>query len=162
MQEGFALRNQPINEIMALLGGSQVNMPQFAPFSRQGIGAAQPGGYMAQNYANQLQQSSAQNQGLFGLAGAGLGAIGQAGGLGMFMGSDPRLKTGITPTGQRLAGLPVYSFTYRNHPGVPRQLRGTSTVGVMSTDARELHPDAVRVADNGYDEVNYALLLRRH
>ena len=26
-QEAFALRNQPINEIMALFGGSQVNMP---------------------------------------------------------------------------------------------------------------------------------------
>ena len=34
---------------------------------------------MASNYHNQLQAANAKNQGLFGLAGAGLGAVGQAG-----------------------------------------------------------------------------------
>jgi hypothetical protein len=77
-QEAFALRNQPINEIMALLGGSQVNMPNFSPFSRQGISAASPGNYMASNYQNQLASTNAFNQGLFGLAGAA-GQIGAAG-----------------------------------------------------------------------------------
>ena len=38
-QEGFALRNQPINEIIALMGGSQVTMPQFSPYQGQGINA---------------------------------------------------------------------------------------------------------------------------
>jgi len=76
-QESFALRNQPINEIMALLGGSQVNMPSFSPFSRQGISAASPGNYMASNYQNQLASANAFNQGLFSLAGAvGGGAAG--------------------------------------------------------------------------------------
>jgi hypothetical protein len=74
-QEGFALRNQPINEIMALLGGSQVNMPQFSPFSRQGISAASPGNYMAANYQNQLASTNAFNQGLFSLAGAVGGGV---------------------------------------------------------------------------------------
>jgi len=72
MQESFALRNQPINEIMALLGGSQVNMPNFSPFSRQGISASSPGQYMASNYQNQLAATSAMNKGLFDLAGAGV------------------------------------------------------------------------------------------
>jgi hypothetical protein len=116
---------------------------------------------MAQNYANQLQQSSAQNQGLFGLGGAGLNAMGQWAGAG-FAVSDPRLKMGITPTGQRLAGLPVYSFTFKNHPALPPELRGTSTVGVMSNEVKERYPDAVRVGANGFDEVDYATLLRRH
>lgn len=77
-QEAGWLRNQPINEIMALMGGSQVNMPQFSSFSRQGIGAASPGQYMAQNYANQVASTNAFNQGLFGLAGSALGAGGYA------------------------------------------------------------------------------------
>jgi len=74
-QEAFALRNQPINEIMALLGGSQVNMPNFSPFSRQGIGAASPGSYMASNYQNQVASANATNQGIFNLLGsvAGMG-----------------------------------------------------------------------------------------
>lgn len=75
-QEAFALRNQPINEISALMQGAQVNVPQFSPFSRQGIGAASPGGYINSNYQQQAANAAATNQGLFGLAGAGLGAVG--------------------------------------------------------------------------------------
>src|SRR5262245_29221561 len=78
LQEQFALRNQPINEIMALLGGSGVTMPQFQPFSRQGINAAPVGSYMGQNYANAANAASNFNAGLFGLLGAGMGAAGTA------------------------------------------------------------------------------------
>jgi hypothetical protein len=156
-QEGFALRNQPINEIMALMGGSQVNMPSFSPFSRQGISAASPGGYQQQNYQNQMNYANNFNQGLFGLAGAGAQAGGYAYGK-----SDRRLKQAITPTPERLAGLPVYTFTFRDHPAVPLFLRGVTTAGVMSDEVRALHPDAVRVDGNGFDEVNYAALFRRH
>jgi hypothetical protein len=85
-QETFALRNQPINEIAALMSQAQVNMPNFSPYSRQGISAAQPGGYMSQNYQNQLQMANATNQGLFGLGGSLLGGIGQAGGWRPFTG----------------------------------------------------------------------------
>jgi hypothetical protein len=165
-QESFALRNQPLNEIAALMSGSQVNMPQFSPFSRQGIAATSPGSYMATNYQNQLQQSSANNQGLFGLGGnvASMigGGLGSGGAITSWLASDPRLKTAVVPTGQRLAGVPVYSFTFRNHPALPPELRCTQTVGVMSSDVKELHPDAVRTGANGYDEVDYATLLRRH
>ncbi len=74
--------NQPINEITALMGGSAVTVPQFNPFSAQGIGAAPIGQYMGQNYANQAAAAAQQNQGLFGLGGAALGGIGAAGGFG--------------------------------------------------------------------------------
>jgi hypothetical protein len=82
LQETLALRNQPINEITALLGGSQVTSPQFQPFSRQGINAAPIGSYIANNYAGQSQQAAAQNQGFFNLASAGLYG-GLTGGWGM-------------------------------------------------------------------------------
>lgn len=77
LQERLAMRNQPINEITALLGGSQVSSPQFQPFSRQGINAAPVGGYIQSNYGQQAQQAAAFNQGLFGLGSAGVyGAFG--------------------------------------------------------------------------------------
>ena len=82
LQERMAVRNQLPNEIAALMGMGQVTVPQFAPFSRQGINAAQPGQYMAQNYQNQSQQYSDMMQGLFGmgtsLVGAGFGPGGFA------------------------------------------------------------------------------------
>jgi len=73
LQERLALRNQPINEITALLSGSQVASPQFQPFSRQGINAAPVGGYIQSNYNTQANQAAAQNAGWFNLASAGLG-----------------------------------------------------------------------------------------
>jgi hypothetical protein len=75
-QSSYAQRNQPINEIMALLGGAQVNMPQFSPFSRQGISAASPGNYMASNYQNQLASTNATNQGIFNLGRQHAGGVG--------------------------------------------------------------------------------------
>ena len=72
MGEKTALRNQPINEIAALLGMGQVQQPQFAGFTGQGINAAPVGSYIQSNYGNQAQQAAAMNQGLFGLGSAGL------------------------------------------------------------------------------------------
>jgi hypothetical protein len=72
LQERLALRNQPINEITSLLGGSQVTMPSFLPFSRQGVNAAPIGSYIGQNYANQAQAYGQQMAGLFGLGSAGI------------------------------------------------------------------------------------------
>ena len=77
-QEGFALRNQPLNEIAALMSGSQVNLPQFAQFSRQGVNAAPIGQYIQDNYAQKSANANALNQGIFGVIGAGLGAGGYA------------------------------------------------------------------------------------
>ncbi|HYV88008.1 MAG TPA: tail fiber domain-containing protein [Candidatus Polarisedimenticolia bacterium] len=144
-QEAGWLRNQPINEIMALMGGSQVNMPQFSSFSRQGIGAASPGQYVSQNYQTKSAEASAFNKGLFGLAGAGLGAWAGR--------SDRRLKEDIVPLGHELAGAPLYAFRYIDRPGLQ--------TGVMADEVRELHPDAVHVGADGFDAVDYAMLLRR-
>lgn len=72
MQERTALRNQPINEISALMGMGQVQQPQFAQYTGQGVNAAPVGSYIANNYAQQAQAASAFNQGLFGLGSAGI------------------------------------------------------------------------------------------
>lgn len=70
--ERMALRNQPINEISALLGGTQVASPQYQQFSRQGVNSAPIGSYIQSNYGQQAQNAAATNSGLFGLASAGL------------------------------------------------------------------------------------------
>jgi hypothetical protein len=72
-QERLALRNQPLNEISALLSGSQVTLPSFNPFQSQGINAPNIMGAVNQNYQQQAQNANAFNSGLFELASAGLG-----------------------------------------------------------------------------------------
>ena len=150
MGERLALRNQPLNEISALLAGSQVTLPQFQGYQSQGINAAPIGGYIQNNYANQLQAHNAYQSGLFGLGGSALGAAGTAIGA-----SDRRLKEDIHRiAGHKWAGLPLYWFRYKSEPKVLR-------IGVMADEVRQVHPEAVVKVD-GYDYVDYGLLLKRH
>lgn len=79
LQEQAALRAQPLNEIAALMGGSQVQMPQFQGYTGAPVapapvfGAAQAQAQFAQNnYANQVAAYNAQQQGLYGLGAAGI------------------------------------------------------------------------------------------
>lgn len=83
MQEQFAYRNQPINEITALMSGSQVQAPNFSQYQPQGMPTVDYAGLVNQNYAQQqgnYQQQMAQRNGLVGGL-FGLGAAGITGGL---------------------------------------------------------------------------------
>jgi hypothetical protein len=87
LQQQLALRNQPINEIAALMSGVQVNMPQFQGYQGANVAAApvfagtQAAGDFAQrNYANQTAAYNAKMGLLSGLA----GAAGTAAGGGFF------------------------------------------------------------------------------
>jgi Chaperone of endosialidase len=158
LSERLALRNQPINEIMALMGGSSVSMPQFQAYNAPQIAAAPVGQYIYDNYRARAQNAQAQNQGLFGIAGSALGALGSAAGAGgilpMLAMSDRRMKTAIEPTGARLAGLPLYRFRFRHDPSALQ-------LGVMADEVRRVMPEAVRNV-TGHDMVDYGLLIRRH
>jgi len=72
IQERAYLRNQPMNEVAALLGGGQVSVPQFSAPYRQGINGADVAGAINSNYQNQLSNYQNNMSGLFGLAGTGL------------------------------------------------------------------------------------------
>lgn len=79
LQEMLALRNQPINEISALMSGGQVSLPQGQQYNAPNMQAAPIGDYMyntaalnQQNYAQQMQQRNAMMGGLFGLGQAGV------------------------------------------------------------------------------------------
>lgn len=83
INEALQRRNQIINETAALASGGQVQNPQFigTPGAQVAapdiIGSTVAGNSAAnQNYAAQMQATSAANQGLYSLLGAGLGAGG--------------------------------------------------------------------------------------
>jgi len=87
LQQQLALRNQPINEIAALMSGVQVNMPQFQGYQGANVAAAPifagtqaAGDYAQRNYANQVAAYNAQ----MGLLGGLAGAAGTAAGGGFF------------------------------------------------------------------------------
>jgi hypothetical protein len=72
MQEEFALRNQPINEITALMSGSQATIPQFQPFNPATMQAPNIASYINQDYSNRAAQAAQTNQGIASLLGGGL------------------------------------------------------------------------------------------
>lgn len=78
-----AQRNQPINEISALLSGSQVSSPNVAMFQPQGAATTDVAGLINQNYNQRLQGWQQQQQSRQSLLGGlfGLGAAGITGGL---------------------------------------------------------------------------------
>lgn len=80
--EALATRNQPLNELTALLSGSQVSNPaqMSGPTPQAQVGGVDYAGLVQDNYQAKLAQHNAMMGGLFGLAGAGLGfAAGPAG-----------------------------------------------------------------------------------
>lgn len=139
-------RQIPLNELSAMLSGTQVQSPQFVNTPQTGI-ASPPvadsiyNSYQGQlnNYNQQVAQQNAQTQGLYSLLGAGAQAA--------FAFSDRRLKHGIVRIGELANGLGVYLYRYI--------WGGPSQVGLMADEVRKVHPDAV-VTIAGFDAVNYA------
>lgn len=145
--EALAQRNQPINEITALLSGSQVSNPaQMSGATPQtSVGGVDYSGLVQQNYQNQLGAYQSQMGGIGGLFGSVLGAAGQAGGFGALFGmSDRRLKTNIKRIGKTAGGHNVYSYNY--------VWGGPEYIGVMAHEV----PHAAYKHPSGYLMVNYA------
>lgn len=78
----LALRNQPLNEITALMSGGQIQLPQFQGYQGQNVGAAPVFGATQSQQANAMQNYginqagvNSKNAGLYSLAGAGLMAL---------------------------------------------------------------------------------------
>lgn len=143
--EALAQRNQPINEITALLSGSQVSNPasMSSPMPQASVAGVDYAGLVNQNYQNQLGAYQSKMGGIGGLFGSVLGAAGQAGGFGALF-SDRRLKADIRRVGQTDAGVPIY--TYRYVSGGPVQM------GVMAQDV----PHAALMHESGYLMVDYS------
>lgn len=141
-------RNQPINEITALMSGSQVSNPTYGNTPSPGVAptdviGAQQQALNQQNVAYQGQLS--QNAGLLGAIG-GLG--GSAAALGGWKFSDRRLKEDVKKVGELDNGLPLYSYRYKGD--------GLIQLGLMAQDVEKTMPEAVAETDSGFKAVNYS------
>jgi hypothetical protein len=147
LAEQYASRNQPINEIGALLGTGQVQNPMAFAGQQPQMPTVDYAGLVNANYGQQMQnwQTKQQNNPMNGIMG-GLFGLGQAG----IMASDERLKEGIEPVGAEVAGNPVYEYSYKDDPD-------TRHIGVMAQDVLKTRPDAV-VPMGKYLGVNYRKL----
>ncbi|TGR84575.1 tail fiber domain-containing protein [Mesorhizobium sp. M2D.F.Ca.ET.223.01.1.1] len=149
-QSIMAERNQPINEISALLNGSQVSQPSFVNTNMPTIPTTDVAGLINTNYQQKLaayQQQQAQTGGILG----GLFGLGSA-----FLGnpalsfSDRRLKTDVKKIGKTTDGQNIYAYRYKgdNRP----------QIGLMAQEVERKHPGAV-VEIGGFKAVDYSKAL---
>jgi hypothetical protein len=143
LQTQLALRNQPLNEITGLMGGSQLQMPQFQSYNPTTIapapvfaGAQAQGAANMQNYGIQQSSANATTSGLFNLAGSAIAA------------SDRRLKSNIERIGTHKLGIGIYEY----------DILGERKQGVMADEVEKVMPEAVLMHPSGYKMVNYSLL----
>lgn len=142
VQEALTERNQPINEIIGLLSGSQVSQPNFVGTNQNVIPTTDNAGIIQQDYQNRMgawQQKQASLGGLFG----GIGS--------MLALSDRRAKTDIKKVGETDDGQKIYAYRYKS--GGPMQL------GLMAQDVEKRRHDAVATRSDGLKMVNYTKAL---
>lgn len=147
LNEQYAMRNQPINEISGLLSGAQVTNPNFVPTQGQSIQPVDYAGLVQQNYQNQVAAYNARQQ-------AGGQLLGQF--LGMFEKiplSDRRAKKNIEKVG-KLKGHNLYEYRYKGEPG-----GGPKHLGVMAQEVEKTRPDAVCRGPDGLRRVDYGRLF---
>lgn len=145
VQEALTERNQPLNEISALMSGSQVSQPNFINKTMPTIPTTDNAGIINTNFQQQQQNYQQQNAqynqlmgGLFGLGAAGV-----------YKFSDRRLKTDIIEVGKAHNGLAIYFY----------RIDGRPELGVMADEVEKMNPTAVVTMSNGYKAVNYARAL---
>jgi len=78
-------RQMPLNEITALMSGSQIQNPTFSPYQGTNVqgapianATAQEGQFAQNTYNQQMASANAQNAGLFSLGGAGIMGYGMS------------------------------------------------------------------------------------
>ena len=138
VQEIMAERSNPINEITALLSGSQVTQPNFTSTPQTNVAGVDYAGLVGDKYKADSANSQAAMGGLFGLAAAPFS---------MFKFSDKRLKSNIKRVGVLDNGLPVYSYI----------IAGRTEIGLMADEVEQAKPEAVAIHSSGFKMVDYAL-----
>lgn len=144
LAQAIQQRQMPLNEITALMSGSQIQNPQFGAYAGTNVnaapvfGAAQAQGQSDQNTYNQkVATQNANTAGLFSLAGAGLKAF-----------SDVRLKSNIVKIGNHAIGIGIYEY----------DIFGQREQGVIAQELMQVMPDAVHQHSSGYLMVDYGRL----
>ena len=133
LQSQLTLRNQPLNEILALAGQGGVTQPTFGSTPQTGVAGTDIAGLTNSNYQQQVAAVNAANAntsagwgGLFGL------------GTSLLKLSDERTKTDISyDGGETEDGIPTADYRYKWEP------EGTLHRGVIAQDVARRRPDAV-------------------
>ncbi len=154
ISELLAKRQTPINEITALMSGSQVSNPFSVPGYAQNAQVApaplfaaanQAGDWTSDMYNAQAAQAGNLQSGLFNLGGSAI--------MGAGMASDRRTKRGIQRIGTHALGIGIYSFRYRS-----RKWGKGHFIGVMADEVLQVKPEAVSRHPDGYLLVHYGQL----
>lgn len=142
-QQAQATRNQPINEVTALMSGSQVSQPNFGATPQTTIPTTDNAGLINQSFNQQQQQYQMQTQQQNAIFG-GLMGLGAAG---VYKYSDRRLKKDIKKIGKTNDGQNLYSYKYRGSD--------EPQIGLMAQEVEKRDPSAVITTPSGFKAVNY-------
>jgi hypothetical protein len=132
----LAERNQPLNELIGLSSGTQIQNPTYAGQASGNIATTDRAGITA-NYDNAMMNRwQAMNQNRQNLLGGLFGGLSSLGGA--FL-SDERMKKDIKATGEKINGIPVKDFHYKGEPKSAPMRRG-----MMAQDVEKKVPGAVK------------------
>jgi hypothetical protein len=147
LARALQLRNQPLNEITALMGASQIQNPQFQGYTGANVSAApvyqaasDQAKYGMDVYGQQMAARNANVAALGSVAGAGMGMFSFP--------SDMRLKSNIERVGTHPLGVGVYEYDIDGH----------RERGVMAQEVLQVKPEAVTMRDDGFYMVDYGAL----
>lgn len=134
--EQLATRNQPLNEIIGLTSGTQIQNPNatFAQTPQSQVAGVDYSGLVNQKFQAETNAYNAKTGALGGLFGGLMSAL-------PF--SDARLKENIFRVGTTNSGTPIYTYNYIGDPVV--------YMGVLAQEV----PDARVMDENGYYRVDY-------
>lgn len=145
LARALQLRNQPLNEVTALMGASQIQNPQFQGYTGANVNAApvyqatgDQGNYAMGIYGQRMAARNANVQAVGNVVGT---AVGMAA-------SDIRLKSNIERVGTHPLGVGVYEYDIDGH----------RERGVMAQEVLQVKPEAVTMRDDGFYMVDYGAL----
>lgn len=140
--EAMATRNAPLNELTALMSGSQVSNPaqMSGPTPQTSVAGVDYTGLVNQEYQGKLANHQAMLGGLFGLAGAAA----------PFALSDERSKENIERVGETEGGVPLYRWNYIGD--------SEKRIGPIAQEVDQLQPEASGPSMFGLRTVNMEAL----
>ncbi|WP_430439002.1 tail fiber domain-containing protein [Shinella sp.] len=133
-------RTGPINEILGLAGGSQVQQPNFVNTPGTQLSPVDYTGLVNQKYQADMNAYGSGMSGMFGLGSTLLG--------GLMKFSDERLKTDKHKMGETPDGIGVYQYRMKGSPMME--------MGVMAQEVKRKKPEAVARHPSGYMMVDYS------
>lgn len=139
-------RNQPLNEISALLAGSPVSQPNFVPTSSPNMPNLDYAGMVQNKYQSDLAAWQQKQQNANSAIGGLFGVLGTAA-----MYSDRRLKTDIKKVGKTDDGQKIYAYRYKGD----RRMH----LGLMAQEVQRKKPEAVTKDALGFRMVDYGKAL---